>query len=310
MPSVTKPAYERIVVIHNPSGVRLAEACEEELRSSKLNKPVLRLMSAAGGHLPNAERLAGKLRAGDVIGGVFGDGTARDIIGALILPEIVDLVGQVPFASLAGGNARDIGRATQKHRHAPPSAILTQSVAVDAYAMGANITHESTTESHHAISYIGVGKSAKATAFINSPAYRLGAPGLRDLQVGFGGIVSKHTFELLDNEEHVRQLGELTFAKGPCMAKIGHFPVEYWEERMRVTPVRKGILAASIAAGGLLVGHAAGEYHESYAFSLTSPTSMHFDGEPPVELMPDDDIEVFLHSQPYTILTTRLDHTE
>lgn len=307
-PEATKPDIERVVVIHNPSGERLAEQCVDELRASKLGKPVTKLLTRAGGYVPNAELLAETLEPGDAIGMVSGDGTFRDIASALIVPGLVPAASSVSITSLAGGYARDIGRAIHPHRNDPPSKLLSESVAVDAYGMRCDITADGEVTSYHAMSYIGFGKTAEATARI--PGLRGQNALIRDAKIGLYALYGSYSFGLLDRseaEEKMRVVSDLTFAKGARMAKFGRFPVQHWDEEFRVMRVNVGVVSSHIASAGLLTGHPGGENRaDPYQFMPTTDVRVHFDGEPPMAVVAGSDVGVGLEEQSYTLLTTRL----
>jgi hypothetical protein len=294
---VTKPAIERIVLIHNPANLRLAEQCEDELRTSKCGKAVMRLATLAGGRRPNAEMLHENLEPGDAAGVIGGDGTFRVVAGA---------TGEVPITSLRGGNARDIGSALHRRRNLAPSKVFEQSVAVPAYLLECSVTNGSNYDTYNAASYIGCGKTAQASIRLNSDAHRNGIPILRDLQLGIGGLLSDLSFDIEDAYGENRRLSDLTFAKGSRMGKIGRFPVQHWEDRMYVASIDEGFIAGCVAAGGLILGKVAGEYTNSYEFTTLTPVGMHFDGEPPVDLEPHSNVRVGVAQNPYTVLTTQL----
>lgn len=306
-PVTTTPDIGRYVVIHNPSGEKLAEQCVDELRASKLGKPVTKLLTKPGGYTPNAELLNETLEPGDAIGMVSGDGTFRDIAGALIIPGLVSVAPGISITSLAGGYARDIGRAIHPRRNDPPSKLFSESVAVEAYGMRCDITTGDETSSIRAMSYIGFGKSAEATRKINTPEYRGMRPAVRDTKIGLYALYGSYSFGMLEEGGQMRVLSDLTFAKGSRMAKFGRFPVEHWDEEIRVSPVKVGLVSAHMASIGLLTGHAAGENRaEPYRFTTASDVFVHFDGEPPVPVPLGSEITVGLEGQSYTLLTTRL----
>lgn len=309
-PVTTNPDIERFVVIHNPSGEKIAEQCADELRASKIGKPVTRLLTRPGGYAANAELLANNLEPGDAIGMVSGDGTFRDIASALVIPGLVRVAPGVSITSLAGGYARDIGRAIHPRRNDPPSKLFSESVAVEAYGMRCDITTDGETTSHRAMSYIGFGKSAEASQKINTPAYRAMRPTVRDARIGLYALYGSYSFGIIERNEQetgVRVLSDMTFSKGSRMAKFGRFPVEHWDEEFRVTPVKVGMGSAHMASVGILTGHAAGENRvEPYSFMPTTDVRAHFDGEPPILIPAGSEVSVGLEEQSYTLLTTRL----
>jgi diacylglycerol kinase family enzyme len=306
-PVATKPDVGRYVIIHNPSGEKLAEECVDELRASKLGKPVTKLLTRKGGYIANAELLTDSLEPGDAIGMVSGDGTFRDIAGALIIPGLVSIAPGISITSLAGGYARDIGRAIHPHRNNPPSKLFNESAAVEAYGIRCDITTEGNTVSHRAMSYLGFGKTAEATKKINTPEYRGMRSFVRDAKIGLYVLYGQYSFGAIDNDGEEKELSDLTFAKGSRIAKYGRFPMQHWDEAFRVAPVESGRLAAHIASAGMLTGLAAGEnYSEPYTFTPTTEVYAHFDGEPPVPVSAGSEVTVGLEEQSYTLLTTRL----
>lgn len=288
---------QRVVLVHNHTqeAQRLAAASEDELRE-KLGIYVEAHMSKPGGRMPNAEYLGGILEEGDIVGAICGDGTFRDLALS---------IGKTPIISLRGGNARDIGRATHRFRHMSPSWLIRHSQATEAYAMSCAIQQpDGEVRTEHSISYIGTGETAKQSAFLATDEYRKGIKGYRDLRVGIGSLLSDYYFDLVDNDGEERRLSDLTFAKGSRMAKIGRFPVRHWEPYIRVTPIEEGFAAKSVAAAGLLTGHAAGDYYdEPYTFTPLSQTLMHFDGEPPVLVQPQTEVTVSL-GEAYSLLVS------
>jgi hypothetical protein len=301
-PATWRPDIQRIVLLHNHTdeSQRLAAQCGDELRSSKLQIPVVTHKTVDGGRAANAEVLAGIVEEGDIVGGVFGDGTTRDVLPAL---------GRIPFISLAGGNARDIGRATHRRFNAPPSELIRRSVAVSAFALACTIKNGGDVRSEHAISYIGSGETARASATLETQEYR-GRPGgwRRDFSLGMASMRSHFAFRAFDNVGEEQTLSDLTFSKGSRMAKLGRFPVRHWEPRFRVTSVGGGAVPKWMAVGGLLLGHAAGAYHEAYEFTPLTPIQMHFDGEPPVDVHADSLVRVELGEE-FVLMTSRLRET-
>ncbi|HEX9153411.1 MAG TPA: hypothetical protein VF809_01185, partial [Candidatus Saccharimonadales bacterium] len=161
-----KPDIARVVLVrnHTAESYKLARQCEEELRGSRLGKPVISLMTRPGGVPPNTEMLANVLEEGDIVGTICGDGTFRDIALS---------VGDTPVTSLRGGNARDIGWALHKRPNkTPPSKLIQQSVAISAFALACTIQGEGLTQREHAVSYIGCGETARASAHLATDKYR------------------------------------------------------------------------------------------------------------------------------------------
>jgi hypothetical protein len=298
------------VVIHNPSGERIAEQCTDELKASRIGKPVTRLLTKPGGYEPNAELLANSLEPGDAIGMVSGDGTFRDIASTLIIPGLVQVAPGVSITSLAGGYARDIGRAIHPNRNDPPSKLFSESVAVEAYGMRCDITTDGETTSYRAMSYIGFGKTAEASRKINTPEYRAMRPLVRDARIGLYALYGSYSFGIMERGEQetgIRVLSDMTFAKGSRMAKFGRFPIQHWDEAFRVSPVNVGMGSAHMASAGVLTGHAAGENRsDPYSFTPTTDVRAHFDGEPPILIPAGSEVSVGLEEQSYTLLTTRL----
>jgi hypothetical protein len=297
-PETTIPEIERIVLVHHPAAKELALDCESELCTSRLGREVI-LRTSEADIATNAAMLGDTLQPGDAVGVVAGDGTFRNIAAA---------VGDTPVTSVAGGNARDIGRALHGKKELPPSQIFSRSVAVSAFALDCLITAGDETTAYRAISYIGCGKSANASDFINSAAYRDDARRRRrDVRVGLQTLNSGYTFPLVDHTGRERKLSDLTIAKGPCMAKYGKLPmVRHWDPHYRVVPVAGNRPAAYIAASRLMLGIPGGNNRpDEFCFTLPEDTLMHFDGDV-IPVLGGSEVSIELAPKPYMLLTTRL----
>ena len=289
----------RVVVVpnHTNASYKLAEAGCENIQD-KLGIPTVIHPTVAGGLKANQPNFGNFLEPGDIVGGYFGDGTAKDVLLAL---------GSVPFISLGGGNARDVGRATHHFRNASPSWLIRHSQLVTAYALECTIKRPNQTDvQNHAMSYIGTGETAYQSGHLDTDKYRLARKGIRDIGVATSALLSKRWFEIIDNDGEQQLLSDLTFAKGPRMAKLARFPIHHWDPAFRVTAIEASPAAKVWTSLGLLAGHAAGiTQAEPYTFHTRSGTMMHFDGDPPIEVPAFSDVTVGLHEQTYNLLTTK-----
>jgi hypothetical protein len=291
---------QRAVLVpnHTKRSGQLAEQCQDNIQE-RLGIPTLIQPTIAGGLEANTELFSAVLEPSDIVGGIFGDGTARDVLLA---------IGETPFISLAGGNARDIGRATHRFHNASPSWLIKHSRLTQGYALGCDITlPDGTTTQAHAISYIGAGETARQSGFLDTDEYRQATKGIRDLRVALSSLGSHYAFDILDDDGEERRLSDITFAKGSRMAKIGRFPIHHWDPEFRITPTECSLETQMATAIGLLAGRAAGvNQADPYTFCTLSDTLMHFDGEPPIGVPAQSQVTVGLSGQTYNLLTTRI----
>jgi hypothetical protein len=305
--TVAKPEVARYVVVYSPTYEKVAEDCEEELQGARLGVPIVRIPTKAGGYIPNGEALNTMLEPGDAVGVIGGDGTYGDVAGGLVIPGLIRAAQDVAVTSLNGGRARDIGKAQHRHPHDAPSKLFKGSKAVEGFALKTVARTGNETITGIAMSYNGWGKSAIASAKMALPGFKDGTPAIEDLKIGLYALYGKDYLQIIDQDGERRELGDLTFAKGSRMAKIGRLPVEHWHEEFLVSPVKRGLVAAHIASAGLLVGHPVGFSREDdYHFTTMTDTWTHFDGDPPVRIPGGTDVTVGLADQSYTLLTTRL----
>lgn len=307
MPAVAKPEVGRYVVVYSPAYEKIAEDSEEELRDARLGAPIVRIVTKPGGYIPNGEALSTILEPGDAVGIIDGDGTYGDVAGGLVVPGLIRAAQDVAITSLSGGRARDIGNAQHRHPHDAPSKLFSSSKAVEGFALKTVARTGNETITGISMSYNGWGKSAVASARMALPGFKEGSPLLEDLKIGLYALYGKDYLQIMDHEGKLRELGDLTFAKGSRMAKLGRLPVEHWHEEFLVSPVNRGLVAAHIASAGLLTGHPVGFNREDdYHFTAMTDTWTHFDGDPPIYIPGGTDVTVGLADQSYTLLTTRL----
>jgi len=307
MPTVTKPEVARYVVAYSPAYEKIAEDCEEELRGARLGVPILRILTQPGGHIPNGEALDTILEPGDALGVIGGDGTYGDVAGGLVVPGLIRAAPDVVVTSLNGGRARDIGKALHRHPHDAPSKLFAGSKAVEGFALKTVVLTGDETITGISMSYNGWGKSAIASARMALPEFKTGNPTIEDMKIGLYALYGKDHFRIVDDSGERRDLGDLTFAKGSRMAKLGRIPTEHWQEDFFVSPVNRGLVAAHVASAGLLSGHPVGNHRkDDYHFTTMTDTWTHFDGDPPVLIPVGSDVTVGLADQSYTMLTTRL----
>lgn len=311
---MAQPEIGRVVLMPNPAalGSGLAEHVKGQITSSRRwRRDAIILPTQPGGLEPNAEMLRKSLEPGDAIGALCGDGSFWFIVGGLIVSK---LANSVPVASLGGGNARDIGRATQRRRGTPAAEFLAQAHAVQSYALRSEITHGQRTSTFFAASYMGWGKTALGAARVNTAEYRNGWRPYQDLRVGTTTLNNPHAFTITDQQGASHRLGDLTVATSSQIAKVGRPPVKPWEKQMWVAPTKPGRLRAWAALGGLLVGSSLpmfGAYHDGpYRFTLESSAPYHFDGETlwpgkyqQIILEPGTEVTVGLDERPYQLLT-------
>src|SRR5512141_52599 len=97
---MAKPEIGRVVLMPNPAalGSGLAEHVHSQITSSRRwRRDAIILPTQPGGLEPNAELLQNKIKPGDAIGALCGDGSFWFIVGGLIVSE---LASSVPVASL------------------------------------------------------------------------------------------------------------------------------------------------------------------------------------------------------------------
>jgi hypothetical protein len=299
-PAAYKPEFGRVVLLqnHTAESQRQAAQCEDELLASKLGLPVTTLTTLPGGQQPNAKLLCNKLEEGDLVAGIFGDGTIRDVLLAL---------RNRPFISLRGGNARDFGSATHRNPNAAPSELIQKSVAIGAKALSWTVRNGGLVIAREqAISYIGHGETALGSVRMASDEYRDRPKGMhRDWDLGLASINSTLRFQATDNQGKEWDVSDLSFSKGRRMAKLGRIPVDYWDPHFHLTPFGTSKTAKWLTAGGLFIGHPPGEAYDTYGFTVHQDIPVHFDGDPPVQIPAESHIQIGL-GQEYTLMTTRL----
>jgi hypothetical protein len=303
---LTRPRYERAVIINNPSGEEKAEDIAEELSESGVVESIMRLRSLAGGIEPNAELLANNLEPGDVICTVCGDGTFGTIVSAVRSAEVAESGnGLVPICPIDGGNANDVRRAMHGRRKRAPSWILRNGIEVPAYTVERTVKYEDETTRDEAVSYFGYGKTAEASRHLASPEYRLGRFVVRDIKLALATLFGDGSFEMQDEDGEARYLGDITVAKGATMAKVGRFGVRHYEQRMIVAETGRSWLAGTIGAAAIIAGMPYGKSRTEYGFRALTSVLAHRDGEPPEVILPGSEVSMAVSDDPYTLVTTR-----
>jgi hypothetical protein len=309
-----RPKIKRVVLTHNHREKTAVIAKKSAVILAGAGFSVEVISTVEGGREANAKQLKEVLKPGDAMSVVGGEGTYRDLAGALLLPTFDDLRQEVYVTSMnEGGTACDIGTALHGRDKHPLALFGPGMRAVAAYSLLCSITQpDGDIIQHHAMSYIGNGKSAEATAKVNSDKYIKGKPGLRDVGIVAGVLASKYSFDIVDREgmeaaPPEASWSDLTVAKGPRMAKHARFPIHHWENAMWCTPVPAGHGPTLRTAVALPFGRADGFSHTApLAFTAATSILTHFDGEPPVVIQPGSQVEIGLAPEPYNVLTTQL----
>jgi len=297
----------RAVVIYSPAYAHLLDACVEDLQGSPFGKDLLSLQTVAGGWEANVGQLADHLQPGDVLAVIGGEGTFGDVAGALISKEIGDVGSEVGITSIDGGGGHDIRRATHRAWPRSPSWRLAHSRVHKAWALNVTLQHaDGEPAQHQAFSYAGLGRSAEQTPVVAGSEYKNDLPVWRDFKIAMGILASKTNFKIEDNQGTSGWLAELDIVKGGRMGKASRWPIRHQDEAFLVKTTPDHTPTVLLTAAQLLTNTVTGYRRATdYGFVVQTPTQMHVDGEPPIELAAQTTVRVGLSDRNYNLLASK-----
>ena len=316
MGSILPASPERLVFVTNPVSANAERARNHEERLRRTGIDIARLDTEPLAS-QTARKIAATLRSGDWLIVAGGDGTANDIISALLLDSAVDEASRkAPVVFLACGQVNDIaGWFNGKNAYSHPEKILRQGRIEAITPLVCQITPPGAeAQTMLAIAYAGLGASAAAAARLEaSRSERLrsthaglhaGAIVLSALQEAQLFTVARSTRSNIGpSEERYEEL----IANGPTMAGLLHLPHKVADRSASILRIRENNpITIGIFIGQSIVGHLVSDellIDRSISYKLYSEVGLQCDGQVR-HLSPGTELAVGFHPRPFYAVTT------
>lgn len=267
--------------MHHPRHENVAEATAAALLRRNYDVKVLR-----SAHSPDDNDSAlDILMPGDALFIHGGDGTGKGAITSMRRVVHAKGIQPIPICAMPGGTANDFRRATHGNFQPPLYWLLDHGIVVDAHTILRTITYADSTEQHtaEAISYAGMGSTARIAEIIAAKKYKSISPLLSSLGAVLNVLARPSTYKLSERSNKAKpkegEVVDLTVATGEVMAVLGRLATRHWEKGMNVIPTRPGMLPIIAAQLALLTGRPFGEIRDEYAINVHETTPSHLDGD-------------------------------
>jgi diacylglycerol kinase family enzyme len=316
-------AFKRALIFFNPTSTHAAagKLRIEELGRILGKENVETIETSPDGRQANADlvaKAAHMLDRSTILGIVAGDGTANQIIEALLThPDIPDKARRAVILPLWGGNANDLAHMLNGPAYkAKLRDILQKGQVIHIYPLQCDLTQKKGTTTYLAACYASLGITGFVARRLVEPRYRKsklhripGGTAVADILTVISALMEAPSFGIKEhgNRTDIRSVYELSFYNGSRMAKIERLPARLTDELFYLnTFENKKILSILPRFFNFARKRVSQKLLRSYASFTTQEESWaQFDGEP-VKVPAHTNVQIQLYPRPFYALSTAL----